>query len=285
MINKIHISNWLKGSRNIDLKKELQDLLLTNFVESIKNNNPNLEIVYLCTEEAYNDSPLIVKNNVTVKNIPDSFNDMPSHQWPIVKLKTIANAEEEEIFHLDFDIIWKYNLSNVFNILENEQIDCLFQCFELLDDTHSYYTSYLKKYPFVQDFLAKVNNKVAYNAGVSFYNKKAKLRLKTIIETYYESDFVFSDCCGFEQVLIPNLLISEGYNVQTLSNLLPKLPLVSNNINLSQLKDETAEFYKGFSKCGTFLSNINFYHFLGDCKKSDDIFEVINFINGWENLT
>ena len=90
MINKIHISNWSNGTRNVD-REEMQRMFMTFFVNSIKEYNPDLEIIYLCDTVAYNElTPDVVKDNVASKIVLDEFNSFPPEQWPIVKLKTIA---------------------------------------------------------------------------------------------------------------------------------------------------------------------------------------------------
>lgn len=279
MINKVHISNWSNGARNVN-REEIQRMFLTFFVNSIKEYNPNLEIVYLCNTVAYSElTPDVVKDKVTSRVVLDQFNDFPSHQWPIVKLKTIAGIEEPDVFHLDFDIIWKYDLTNIFNLIENEKIDCLFQCYELLDAGHNYYINFLRQYPYVQDIMAKVNDKVAYNAGVSYYSQSAKQRLNELLTTHYEEDFIFDYCAGFEQVLVPNLLLTEGYNVNVLADFLPKLPLKDIKLSIpSEFGMHNSLHFKGFCKCGAFMNNIGFYHFLGDCKESDSITDFATFI-------
>lgn len=280
MINKVHISNWSNGTRNVN-REEIQRMFMTFFVNSIKEYNPDLEIVYLCDTVAYNElTPDIVKDKVTAKIVLDQFNDFPAYQWPMVKLKTIAGIEEPDVFHLDFDIIWKYDLTNIFNLIENEKIDCLFQCYELLDAGHNYYINFLRQYPYLQDIMAKVNNKLAYNAGISYYSQRAKQRLNELLTTHYEEDFIFDYCAGFEQVLVPNLLLTEGYNVNVLANLLSKLPLRNINMVISddEYNMENKLHFKGFCKCGAFMNNIGFYHFLGDCKESDRIADFATLI-------
>ena len=279
MINKIHISNWSNGTRNVD-REEMQRMFMTFFVNSVKEYNPDLEIIYLCDTVAYNElTPDVVKDNVASKIVLDEFNSFPPEQWPIVKLKTIASVEEAEVFHLDFDIIWKYDLTNIFNLIENEKLDCLFQCYELLDAGHNYYINFLRQYPYVQDIMAVVDKKIAYNAGVSYYSQSAKQRLNELLTTHYEEDFTFENCAGFEQVLVPNLLLKEGYKVDVLANMPPKLPLIDKKIIMpDEFTIANKLHYKGFCMCGAFLNNIGFYHFLGDCKESDKIQEFATFI-------
>lgn len=279
MINKIHISNWSKGSRNID-RTDMQNMFMTHFVTSVKEYNPSLEIVYLCDTIAYNElTPNIVKENVTAKIVLDQFDEMPPYQWPIVKLNAIANVEENEIFHLDFDIIWKYDLTNIFNLIESEQLDCLYQCYELLDAGHNYYMNYFQQYPYVRDIISRVNIKMAYNTGISYYSQSAKQRLQELLVTNFQEDFIFDYCAGFEQALLPNLLITEGYKVEVLSNLLGKLPLIDKKFEIpSEFSMLNKLHFSGFCRCGAFMNNIGFYHFLGECKESDRITEFATYI-------
>jgi hypothetical protein len=278
-MNKLYISCWSKGAERYSKDDPLKIKLLDTFLTVAKKHNPTWEICFITDNETVENLPESISNNVTITSVLDKYNGYESFKWPLVKLLTIANdIPDSEVLHLDFDLVWAYDYSKVIELVKTLNVDCLFQSYEMLDLTHNYYIDFLKKYPYSQEIMVKPLNKVAYVAGIMYFNTKAKTMLKQFLSEFdgknYES---FGEYCAFEQMLLPNYLIGGGCNLEVCSNLLAKLPINKKSIDLKNcgifFTDES--FHERCSQ-GTFLRSIGFYHFLGAAKTKLGFLEYLD---------
>jgi hypothetical protein len=279
-MNRVYISCWSKGREKYSKESSIKIKLLDTFITVAKKHNPTLEICFIADKETIEFLPEFISKRVTLNSVLDKYNHYKNFKWPLVKLLTIANEipDDEEVLHLDFDLVWAYDYSKVIELLKTLNIDCLFQNYEMLDLPHNYYIDFLKKYPYSQEIMAKPLNKVAYVAGILYFNTKAKSKLKEFLNKFNGEDYEkFGEYCAYEQMLLPNYLIGEECNLEVCSNLLAKLP--ANKKSIEFKNDNTFfsdELFDILCRKGVFLKSIGLYHFLGTIKDYSGFLEYLD---------
>lgn len=280
IMEKIYISFWSGGQAYSRYDKSIDLFFLINFITLFKKYNPDLKLVMLCDLNISQSIPARIKNLLEIHIILDKYNNYPPELWPMVKVLAISEIEDKEVFHLDFDIVWKYDIRNLFNYIRQHKIDALYQSYESLAMKHKYYSEYLKKTPEVMKLLLHAQKKTAYNAGVSYFSAKAKPLLKTIVDHYKANVLTFADNVALEQMIIPNELIKRGLNVQVLCDHVSKLPLNANNKRFTQsIGAFDSELFTGLNTTGTFINSISYFHFLGTVKRKEKVMEAVNYLS------
>jgi hypothetical protein len=279
-MEKIYISFWSGGQKHVRYNMENDLYFLKNFIWLFSKYNPTLKLILICDTNTTKNLPPEITEMVEIKQTSDKYNAYPPQLWPMVKVLTIADIEDEEVLHLDFDIVWKYDIRNLITYIRQSKIDALYQSYESLGISHRYYPDFLKKNSGAMNLLLKASKKCAYNAGICYFSKAAKSQLKAIVEQYKSDCTSFGDNVSLEQMIIPNELIQQGFNVQTLSEILINLPFSENK---RKFPDAIGEFdnplFRSLNSTGTFINSISYFHFLGTVKKKDGLKEAVTYLS------
>lgn len=273
MTNKIFISHWAQGQKNVS---EITLFLIDNFVKTVKKWSPDLEIVFTTDSITKKQVSKYVLDNTTIRLSLDKFNTYPKHTWAIVKLLVISEIEEEEVFHIDYDIVWNYDINIILNAIRKSGADVVYQKTESI--LHPYYSDYLRNDLKKENIFKGLTRKVAFNAGVSYFKTK-KLR-ESYLDILKNTPDNFDKCVAIEQLVIPNLLEKSGAIVKTLTNYLPQLPLVQNKNKYEGLENLTKQEYLEYCGAGVFMENIQFFHFCGShFKGKPNILEIVKYFS------
>jgi hypothetical protein len=279
-MDKIYISFWSGGQKHVRYNMENDLFFLKNFIRLFSKYNPTLKLILICDTSTKQKLPSEITEMVEIKQTSDKYNAYPPQLWPMVKVLTIADIEEEEVLHLDFDIVWKYDIQYLFTYIRQNKIDALYQSYESLGISHRYYSDFLKKNAGAMSLLLKARMKSAYNAGICYFSKAAKSQLKAIVAKYKSDCTTFGDNVSLEQMIIPNELIQQGFNVQTLSEILMNLPFSENNRKFPEAIGEFDNpLFTSLNSTGTFINSISYFHFLGTVKKKDGLKEAVNYLS------
>ncbi len=279
-MEKIYISFWSGGQKHIRYNMENDLFFLENFIRLFSSYNPSLKLILICDEYTTQNLPQEIKEQVEIQQTSDKYNEYPPQLWPMVKVLTIADIDDEEVLHLDFDIIWKYDIRILINYIRQHKIDALYQSYESLGISHRYYPDYLKKNSGAMSLLLKAKTKSAYNAGICYFSKGAKSKLKAIVEQYRSDIITFGDNVSLEQMIIPNELIQQGLNVQTLSDIVMNLPFRENNRKFPEAIGEFDKpLFNVLNSTGTFINSISYFHFLGTVKKKEGLKEAVLYLS------
>lgn len=266
-MNKIHISHWNGGVSHKNFKStEIIETLIGSFIKTIRKKNPNLEIVFITDTITTKNLDENLLSELTVINELDKYNDLPDYKWALVKMLAMNSITDDKFMHIDYDIMWDYDLSNVFKFLEQSNIDALYQHFESLN--LSYYLSSIRRNYELKVLISSLPNKFAYNAGIVYVNEKAKKKFDLILSTVKTDYDCFHDYISLEQLIMPTHLKKYGLNVDVLGNIFRELSFIENGFPYDKLEKpvNAAEY---LNDCGIFLDSIGFHHLIGDLKTSD----------------
>lgn len=268
-MRKVYISNWNHGDYN-ENENVSRSFLLNRFVREFKFFNSDIQLVFVGNSSSI--SFLEDVSNIEIIELPDDHTHDPS-QWPLVKVNTIINHSSGSILHLDYDFFMRYDLNHLFDWLESNNCDVLYQTEEFL--TRPLYKKILKEKPHYKELFSDLTHKVAYNAGITYFSENACnfLRNLEIPNDLLDDDFA----CGlfWEQVFIPSKLIQNNFVIHTLNHILDDLPESESQY---QNLNDTNSLVAYNQKIGLFLPKIGTYHFCGPTWKFDDTIDMLKHI-------
>lgn len=262
----IYISNWSKGQNAI---QENTLFLIDNFVRTINKYSPNVVIKFLTDENTVSQLSEFVLANTDIDLVLEQFDNHEPHEWPLVKLKTIGLINSEEILHLDYDMIIKTPIEELFRVFRESEYDVIYQKSEPI--AHPYYSKWLRANK-QQNIFEGVKNQIAYNAGVSYFKTKACRDL--YVSTYDFQSESFGDYIALEQMVIPALMERNGIKIGTLFSLVSKFQTLP-NYDFQGHSSLAKSDYDYVSRSGCFIPNLGIYHFIGDMKYKPNIQELI----------
>lgn len=271
-MNKIYISNWAKGFNQVS---NLNLYLIDNFVKVIKKHTPNIEIVFLTDVTTKNQVSQYVLENTTIKTVLDKYNNHKPVEWALVKLKTISEIEDEEVLHLDYDIVWKYDLNIILDAFRKSEFDVVYQKTESL--MIPYYRVFFYNNKDKRGIFNGFKRRVAFNAGISYFKTK---EVRSLINKWLNfSSEKFGDYVSLEQVLIPNDIERSSYKIGTLVDFIRTLPLVKNSLKFDGSQAISKEVYNELCNHCNFIQNLGFFHFSGWSKTKEGIEDTINILS------
>lgn len=200
-----------------------------------------------------------IRNPVRVNQ--ESFDFDPSC-WPLGKISCIIKRPNQ--FHVDWDVLWNYNLQEVLNLIIELGIDVLYQRSE--DRCNPIYDVGLNAFDDKDAFMP-------YNAGVCFFSSSAaKFASEDMVGLNLNS---FNECCTYEQLILPSRMKKAGLNVCTLEDI---------SCFLSCEEIDTSWW-----DCPVFLSTLKvkiaiprlrFFHFCGTWNERYDYSVLYDFLIG-----
>lgn len=274
-MDKLFISNWAQGQEE---ESDFKLSMIDKFVKIIKANSPTLEIVAIFDQATNDGVSQYVKDNCTIRVELDQFNNKERHEWALVKVLTYNLIEDEEFIHMDYDIVFKTDISKLLQVIRGSGYDVVYQKTE--EVLHPYYKTHIKENPELKSMFQGMKRRVAFNAGITYFKTKAikSLYAEKLVGFYTEK---FGDYISLEQLVIPNIIEKEGYTVGTVVDLLSEFESVGDVYIPNPVIDENQ--FNSLAKKGVFSTKLGMYHFLGELKSKPNLLYYFSLVGGLED--
>lgn len=268
----LYFSHWNKGE---EVVPEQTLFFIQNFINCLKTHSANTNLVFLTDDQTIAAMPVGSLDGVEVRSVMNLFDALPEHKWPLAKMKAINLIEDDEVLHIDYDVVINRDVQDIIDVIRASGNDAVYQKIENL--SLEYYSDYLKNVDGAKAiFRGVAGRRCAFNAGLVYYkSQEVKNKVAELLD--FESDNVFRYYV-LEQLLAPTMLRREGYSVGVLSEMVHKFK-VQDVVEFPYYGNVLEENYKNLCKSGVFLPNIGFFHFLSkDLKEgaNDSVIQVSN---------
>jgi hypothetical protein len=268
-VNNISLSYWSRGNLSRGFSSDLDKFLIHSCIGVLRKYTPDSEITLYTDGAGYEILTDSTRANCEIRVVLDQYNTFEPKQWGFVKILTmIDQVSTIETFHLDFDIIWKQDLSK----LDLTATDTLYQKYDRLYPEYQHFCQTHRE-------MVKGKNLKYVCGGVTYYKDEAiKEIIRRELWSFLQKDLwtkgIFNSL-SFEQVWIPTILHERGYHIDTLAD--HQLEKAAGTTKPDIFEDKLWNKYIDES---SFIPESGFYHFMGGIKTRSDIKELINSVIG-----
>lgn len=192
-------------------------------------------------------------------NIIEVNSHRPAHEWPIVKIESSVSLGGA-VLHVDWDVLWDYDLSRITDMMEILGVDVLYQRRDSIAG-HPVYARGLQAFPDAADY-------IAYNAGVTYFSASAAKAVSDMGKIELDC---FEESCTYEQIVLPHKLRSLGFKVATLEDVAPFLSYAE---PLPVSMWESMQ-WRWLIKSKCYIPSLRFLHLVGDMKTRIDLSKIL----------
>lgn len=200
-----------------------------------------------------------IQNGIRVNH--ESFNSEPS-SWPLDKIACVIKRPNE--MHVDWDVLWNYDVQRVMHVIKELGIDVLYQRSE--SRCNPIYEEGLKSFKEKDAFMP-------YNAGICFFSSAAASFAEEDMRALQLSSF--EECCTYEQLILPSRMKKAGLSVCTLEDILCFLR--------HEMVDPSwwdCSVFEDTVKVKIAIPQLRFFHFCGTWNERYDYNVLYDFLNG-----